>query len=141
MILYNCDSWSVPSDVIESLDVTHRKHLRRVLNVYWPNGTISNTELYRRCNSNTTKLSYRISKRRWTMFGHILRSKPNTPAFLSLKYAISNTHKSRIGRHQSNLFNVLIKDLKSRNYNLNNLNDLNMLRNVAIERNQWRKLF
>ena len=139
VILYNCDSWSAPSDVIESLDVTHRKHLRRILNIYWPYGTISNSELYQRCK--TTKLSYRINKRRWTMFGHILRSAPNTPAYLSLKFAISNTRKSRKGRHQSNLFTLLIKNLKCRNINLTDLNDLDILRNVAIERNQWRGLF
>ena len=139
VMLYNSDSWSAPAINIEQLDIIHRRHLRRILNIYWPHGRISNVELYKRCK--TTKLSERVNKRRWTMLGHVMRSDTNTPAFLSLTFAISNTYKSRAGRHQCNLFHTIIKDLKNRNFNLKNVDDLYELRNVAQDRNYWHSLF
>ena len=139
VMLYNSNSWSAPAIVLEKLDTTHRKHLRRILNIHWPNGRITNDELYKRCCTN--KLSDRVCKFRWTMFGHVLRSDMNTPAFLSLKFALTNNHKNRKGRHQSNLFNILLADLKFRNIILKSENDLNELRTVALNRTYWRNIF
>ena len=50
---------------------------------------------------------------RWTMLVHILRTRSDeqTPAFLSLKFALTNKLKSRRGRHQSNLFKTVLRDL------------------------------
>jgi len=138
-MLYNSNSWSVPTTKLKKLDVTHRRHLRKILNIKWPNGRISNNELYNRCK--TYSLSQRVLKYRWTMFGHILRSDKSTPAFCSLKFALSNSLKGRRGRHQSNLCSTLKCDLKSRNLKLTNLNDLCDLRELAMNRNRWRDLY
>ena len=48
VLLYNCGSWSVPKHVMTKLDTCQHKHLRRILNIHWPTGVISNMELYRR---------------------------------------------------------------------------------------------
>ena len=136
---HNSNSWAAPAIMLEQLDITHRKHLRRILKIHWPKGTISNDELYKRCSTN--KLSDRVCKYRWTMFGHVLRSDMTTPAFLSLKFALSNTKKSRKGRHQSNIFNLLIADLKSRNISLKNVDELLELSKLAFCRASWRRLF
>ena len=55
------------------------------------------------------------------MFGHILRSPENTPAQIALSYAVegATAHKSRRGRHQINLFNILKVDLDKRDLKLN----------------------
>ena len=72
------------------------------------------------------------------MFGHILRSHVETPAFLSLKFAVNNTLKSRKGRHQNNLFNTLLNDLKSiLNMDLKTEQNLNDVRIVAFDRSYW----
>ena len=139
VMLYNSNSWSAPSAAVEKLDVCHRKHLRRILNIYWPKGKITNIELYRRCK--TQKLSDRVKKMRWYMFGHILRSDITTPAFTSLRFAVTNNYKSREGRHQCNLFNTLIQDLKYRNIKLDCEVDLENLRSIAFERSRWRSMF
>ena len=139
-MLYNSNSWSAPAIFLENLDITHRKHLRRILNIWWPKGSISNRELYKRCK--TEKLSDRVCRFRWTMFGHILRSHIETPAFLSLKFAVTNNLKSRKGRHQNNLFNVLLTDLKSiLNMELKTEENLNNIRAVAFDRKFWRDSF
>jgi hypothetical protein len=75
------------------------------------------------------------------MFGHVLRLDENSPAFSSLKFALTNNLKSRKGRHQSNLFNLLTSDLKSRDMHLKNLTDLVKLRDIAFNRAEWRGLF
>ena len=140
VILYNCNSWAAPNDVLEKLDTTHRRHLRRILNVYWPRGKIRNDELYKKC-LNTVKLSERVKKMRWTMLGHILRSNENTPAFVSLKFALSNDLTGRRGRHQSNLLSTVLKDLSERNFYLKTLSDLEALRALALNRMNWRSCF
>ena len=42
--MYNCNSWAESLHVLEDLDVAHRKHLRRILNVFWPFGSMSNED-------------------------------------------------------------------------------------------------
>jgi len=141
VMIYNSNSWSAPAHVIEKLDTTHRRHLRKILKIQWPKGRISNKNLYERCN--TTKISDRIVKYRWTMLGHVLRSSEDTPAYLSMKFAVSMS-ETVVGRqscHQMNLFQVIQKDLQSRGLHLNNLDDLNRLREVAFDRAQWRAKF
>ena len=76
------------------------------------------------------------------MFGHILRSHVQTPAFLSLKFAVTNTLKSRKGRHQNNLHNTLLMDLKNiLNMDLKTEQNLNDVRVVAFDRSFWRNSF
>jgi hypothetical protein len=139
VMIYNSNSWAAPAIVLEKLNITHRNHLRRILKIHWPKGIITNNELYSRCK--TDKLSDRVIKYRWTMFGHVLRLDENSPAFSSLKFALTNNLKSRKGRHQSNLFNLLTSDLKSRDMHLKNLTDLVKLRDIAFNRAEWRGLF
>ena len=141
VMIYNSNSWSAPAHVIEKLDTTHRRHLRRILKIQWPKGRISNKNLYERCN--TTKISDRIVKYRWTMIGHVLRSSEDTPAFMSLKFAISmsETLVGRTSCHQMNLFQVIKKDLEIRKLDLKTLDDLDNLRNIASDRAKWRAKF
>ena len=139
VLLYNCSSWSAPKHVMTKLDVCHRKHLRRIINIYWPNGVISNSELYRRCR--TYPITERIRKARWTLFGHILRIDSNTPASAALYHAVDSMHtlKGRIGRPRTNLFSFLCADLSLCGLSLTNLNDSEELKCIAYDRNIWRK--
>ena len=127
---------------MEKIDMLHRRHLRTILNIKgWPNGQISNIALYSRCN--VTKLSERIHYQRWKMFGHILRSGENTPAQISLLFAIEseNRLKGRLGRPRLNLFALLLNDLKDRNMKMKNIDDLYELRDVAKSNKAWENLY
>ena len=141
VMIYNGNSWSAPAHVIEKLDTTHRRHLRKILKIQWPKGRISNKNLYERCN--TTKISDRIAKYRWTMLGHVLKGVVKIFIYLSMKFAIymSETVVGRQSCHQMNLFQVIKKDLQPRGLYLNNLDDSNRLREVAFDRAQWRAKF
>ena len=69
IILNNCNSWDAPQQCFKKLYITHRIHLRTILNIMWPTGHIKNKDLYQRCNS--TQISHRVATSRWKMFGHI----------------------------------------------------------------------
>ena len=140
VMMYGSQSWAAPRHIIEKLDASHRRHLRQILNYKYPY-IISNKSLYKRCK--TVPLSKRVELYRWRMFGHILRSPENSPAQTALSYALEsvNIFKSRIGRHQTNLLDILKTDLIKRGYNLNNINDLHILRDVASDRVHWQSIF
>jgi len=144
IIMYNCSSWSPTAQALEKLDICHRKHLRTLLNIKWPKGIISNESLYKRCNS--VKLSERVSKARWRLLGHILRSAEDTPAALAFKFAVTTECKGRRGRPRKNLFTTIENDLLERNLiskksKLASLKDLNKIKILASDRVVWRNTF
>ena len=64
------------------------------------------------------------------MLGHVLKGVVKIFIYLSMKFAIymSETVVGRQSCHQMNLFQVIKKDLQPRGLYLNNLDDLNRLR-------------
>ena len=98
VIMYNCSSWAAKDCILEKLDICHRKHLRQILKIRYPS-IITNKKLYEV--TSTTALSERVKVARWKMFGHILRSPQNSPAALSLAFAVhgSSSLKGRRGNH------------------------------------------
>ena len=152
VIMYNCSSWTVKnnSSALKQLDICHRRHLRQILKIRYPN-TITNDKLYKVCC--TTPLSDRVKIARWKMFGHVLRSPENSPAALSLSFAVGGTPglKGRRGVHQTNLLTVLQSDIErihwsdnallTRKITLESIDDIATLRSVAADRVAWRKLF
>jgi hypothetical protein len=141
VIMYNANSWSPTKAALHKLDVTHRRHLRAILNIRYP-GQIRNDTLYKRCR--TEKLSDRVSRLRWRMLGHILRSDENTAAHQALSFAIecesNDIFMGRVGRPRCNLFSILRNDLIERNLSFNNFTELNEIRDIARCRTCWRNL-
>ena len=130
VLVYNCGCWSAPKNIMSKLDTCHRRHLRRICNIHWP-GVITNKEFYRRCD--TIPITERVKQARWKFLGHVLRMDENTPAFLSLRYAIAagDIYTGRLGRPRINLYNFVKEDLKSRNIPLETISD----------RSRWKNLF
>ena len=138
VLMYNSSCWAAPKSVLEKLDVVHRRHLRSILNYKYPN-IISNENLYKRCNCEP--LSVRVHRSRWRMFGHVLRGPENGPAFSSLTFAVNTLqYPGRRGRPQSNLFSLIVNDLKRHDLSLSSLTDLSKLRSMASNKACWRKL-
>jgi len=134
---YSC-CWAAPQNVIERLDVAHRRHLRKLLKIRYPS-VISNVNLYKRCN--TEPLSVKVDRSRWRMIGHVLRGPTDGPAFTSLVFAINTLNlPGRRGRPQTNLFSLLKRDLNDKNLSLNNLYDLFYIRTKALNRPLWASL-
>ena len=138
VLMYNSSCWAAPKAALDKLDVVLRRYLRTILNYKYPS-VISNVNLYKRCDSEP--LSARVERSRWKMLGHVLRGPVEGPAYTSLVFAINSLDmKGRVGRPQSNLFSLIKHDLNVRNLFLNNLNDLNYLRNIAFNRASWRRM-
>ena len=141
VIMYNSSCWAAPKNVLEKLDACHRKHLRQILNIWWPKSMISNKALYARCN--VTSLSAKAEFSRWKMLGHVLRSEENSPAQAALCFAVETMGAmlGRRGRGRTNLLQVLRSDLAQRNLSLDSLDDIYDLRILAADRVQWRTMF
>ena len=139
-MLYNCGSWALTDSEAFSLDACHRKHLRSILGVRWPN-RISNTSLYEVCGC--TALSHRVRKARWRLFGHILRLDRDAPAQVALDFAMNEGHhlwRARRGRPPTCLLTVLRADLKPIGLTMKNASDLRRLRELASNKDTWRGL-
>lgn len=87
--------------------------------------------MYRRCGA--YPITERVRKARWTLFGHILRMDSNSPASVALQYAVETltTLRGRRGRPRSNLFSLLVTDLKEHGICLRNVDDLLDLKCLA----------
>ena len=95
------------------------------------------------------------------MLGHILRNQENTPAQTTMFFAVDNAFKGRVGRHQMNLLDIIKEDVESKddkicatvaknwaNYSLpidslsfKNCKDLNVLREIAMDRKLWKSCY
>ena len=129
--------WAVTTTLLHKLDASHRSHLRSILGMRWPNRIISNENLYVCCS--TGPLSQQVWGMRRSMFGHVLHMLEDTPTELSLQFAVAGSNRSRgqVGRHTTNLFDMLRSDLKEK---LRSGRDLVRLREMATDRTRWRGL-
>jgi len=139
VLLYNCGTWGTTNTVLESLDAFHRRQLRSLLNIKWPN-RIPNAALYKRCG--TEPISVKVKASRWRLFGHILRLPPTTPAVLSMYgYFEDQLAVCWRGRPRSTLPVVLSSDLKNSGMGtLSSSTDLQRLHTIATDRKQWHQM-
>ena len=108
ILTYNSGTWGLTKSNLECLDSTHRRHLRIVIGVHWPE-KISNQDLYDRCR--VTPLSVRVKQQRWKLFGHILRRDESIPAQTAMKEYFKEGAKF-VGRTPTSLPTTLNQDLK-----------------------------
>ena len=69
-MMYNAGASVYTRVELDKLDAAHRRHLRRILGVFYPEH-ITNEETYRR--TEARPISIDVVEKRWTLFGHTLR--------------------------------------------------------------------
>ena len=69
-LMYNTHAIGMNKSQVDKLNRQHRKHLRKVMGIYWPD-KIGVRTIYRK--TGTRAISTDITKRRWEFLGHILR--------------------------------------------------------------------
>ena len=149
VLTYNSCTWGLTMVDERNLNSFHRKQLRQVCGVYYPN-TIGNEELYKL--TKTRPLSIDITKARWKMFGHVLRMKENTPARKAMKWFFlvptgEGIQKFR-GRKRATIVTTLNNDIErtqqhNTNFTLPKLTSELHLRNIrvkALNRRYWQKV-
>jgi exonuclease III len=109
VLTYNACTWALTEVELAELEACRRRHLRRIIGVYYPR-RISNNDLYRKCNM--TPLEPTIRNARWRMLGHTLRMADDIPAKqATLHYFDNNPHKF-LGRPRQTLPHTINNDLK-----------------------------
>lgn len=138
VLLYNCGCWSLTLAGGARLDSFHRRQLRSLLGIKWPQ-RISNTALYTRCQAE--KLTTVLRRQRWKLLGHILRMDSNVPAVQAM-HRYFNPQPDSVpkwrGRPRTTLPLTLQADLtKAEAGSLASPADLTILRQIAQNRHQW----
>ena len=82
-----------------------------------------------------------VAEARCTVLGHVLHMFRNAPAQRALQYAVecAEMYSGRCGRHITNLLDILRADMKHREMNSRNINDLELLRSAAVDKARWRE--
>ena len=83
ILLYNCGTWGMTKTEAKKLDSFHRKQLRRIVGIKWPQ-IISNESLYKK--TGAEQASKTVMRRRWKLLGHILRLPAESPARQAMKF-------------------------------------------------------
>ena len=139
-LLYNSETWTLTKTIEDSLNSFHRRLLRIALNVKYPK-KISNAKLYKI--TKEIPISEKIKKRRLSLFGHILRLDPDTPAQRALQYFITPAQRPVGGQH-STWLGLVTRDLKHTltHHNIKtplNQKSLQSLSTLARDNAMWRK--
>ena len=139
---YNCSMWALTQAEEKKFDVFHRKQLKRVVGIRNP-VKITNKALYKQCNERP--LSLYVLENRWRLFGHILRRDREIPAITGIAmegFFVPQGDKYR-GRPITTLpvvLNNYLSRLESSTYCLKTFKDIENLKKIAEQRNQWRIL-
>ncbi len=138
LLTYNIGTLGVSDTDMKALDIVHRKQLRCVLRVHYPN-KVSNKALYQRCGAEP--ISNIALRRRWQLFGHILRLPADTPAQTAMRmyYFVHDgeQHKTYRGACRTTLPALLQQDLRYCGQQLNSYQDL--LQKTAQDRDKWKE--
>ena len=140
LYIYNLGAVAYTRAQLNKLDCLHRKQLRQLLRIFWPN-TIHNKMLYQRCR--TAPISVIHIETRWKLFGHILRLPEETPARKAMSDYYTEPCFTRPGCPLRTLPGQLNKDLgllPPNQRRLKTLQQLTRLTSVAQDRVAWRAL-
>ena len=113
----------------------HRRHLRQIIGVRWPN-RISNVALYHRCQSRP--ISESIITARWRLFGHVLRLPREAPAQRAIDHYFADTEAATFrGRPRTSLPSTLCSDLRRIGRTLRQPADIEALRLAENNGDRW----
>jgi len=136
---YNLSTCGFTRRQQEKLDAAHRKQLRNLCGIFYPR-IVSNSNLYQM--TRTHQLTINIMKYRWTLYGHILRLPPPTPAqqvMITYFNNPTNLPKNR-GKPKTNIVTQLNQDLRMIGMTLQTLDDHLTLHQRAQHRENWRNM-
>ena len=139
ILLYNIAAQAYTELMIRKLEAAHRKQLKHILRIYWPN-IISSKEIYRRTGTVTIRADIIIA--RWNFFQRSLLIHPLTPAPLAMKQYFKESQPApRIkGKQPSYLPTILHKELKLVGIKLSTYEEYIKVRLLARNDKQWKLL-
>jgi hypothetical protein len=112
VLTYNIGTWALTQSETNELEAFHRKQLRAVLGIHYPE-RISNDDLYQR--TKTEPLGQEMFHARWRMLGHTLRMGNKVPAKRAMiayfENDVANT-EGFVGRPRTTLPITISQDLE-----------------------------
>ena len=93
VLLYSSETWTLKGDDLRKLESFHMSCQRRILDVKWYDFT-SNVEV--RARSGLTSIEDIVTTRRLSLFGHVARLAPTTPAYKTVKFSLSLKTEPRL---------------------------------------------
>lgn len=141
--LYGLGALPLTSVLESRLDAAHRRLLRRLIRMAWPN-KITNKVLYERTLS--IPISEKAREMRWQYLGHILRrTEERHPAAQAFRCFFKCRDVFRAtGHFQSDLIATLRRDLKQteaiHGHELKDLSDVKVLEELAKDKKEWGRL-
>ncbi len=136
VLLYNSGTWGASDAVLKKLDTFHRRQLRSIVGVKWPN-RISNEALYKKTGS--CSITEDLVKSRMRLLGHVLRLERDAPAQKAMDFYFKKGTRSR-GRPKMMLPTRLDKDLAKVGKRLKNTKNLQELKELAADKKRWKEL-
>ena len=146
VLLYNSCTWGMSTKDEKEIDSFHRRQLRHVLGVKYPT-TMRNAAVYEQAEARP--LSVEITKGRWKMLGHTLRSHEKSPARLAMKWYFKiplNAKKYR-GRKRTTIITTINRDIERTKRHFPEFDikpikselDLRNVRVKSLNRKHWQK--
>ena len=133
----NFPTWALTQAEEKKLDAFHKKQLKRVVEIRYPVKT-TNKALYKQCNERP--LSLYVLETRWRLFGHILRRDREIPANKAMEGFFVPQGDQYRERPITTLNNDLSR-LESSTYCFKTFKDIENLKKIAEQRDQWRILY
>ena len=156
VMLYNCSSWAVTTTPLHKLDASTEAICDRYwacagLNGLYPTKICTYAVAQDRCGTGPLWHRSAVAQDRChSKYGGCVDPcsamcccVEDTPAQLSMQFAVagSNRYSGRVGRHTTNLFDVLRSGLKEKGVKLRLRRYFVRLRELATNRTRWRGLW
>lgn len=139
VLTYNLGSLAANKGIESRLDKCHRAQLRRIANVtFLTHPHMTNEKLYELTES--VPVSLLAFRARWRLFGHVLRQQNDAPAMRAMFAFFECSARVRKGRPGTCLAQTFANDLRNLEMKLTCRADLLKFRNVAEDRDAWRRL-
>lgn len=139
IMTYNIAASGANDITLEKLNTFHRKHLRIILGIFYPQH-INNTKLYEI--TKTIPITNTVHKLRLQYLGKVLRQPDNIPTkeTLILYYELNNQCKKYKGITKSSIISRINMDFRKINQQFNNIQDLRRHEIIARNIKEWTKL-
>ena len=150
VLLYNSSTWGITENGKKNLNSFHRKQLRQVLNVRYPD-KLKDRDVYDKTGGK--QITLEILAGRWRLLGHVLRLNVEIPAHMAILNYLKKSNKQKFqGRPRVTLPLTLNEDItKTANINedfaikydirsFKSLEDYKKLRLLAGDREKWKSL-
>ena len=127
VLLFGCESWSLTKDLVDKINGSYTRMLRRAKNISWSD-FISNKILY--SDTGVSRITQRIKKRRMALVGHCYRHKDVVANFDVLWNPVRG--KRSRGRPKVTLIDQLKADT--------GVEDLEEIKKLMQDKSVWKNL-